>query len=780
MKKLLFTLLFTLSVQTISAQVSFTGNPEYGRMQNFVYDKTVEGKIYATTNVDKHILVSSDNGVTWNVLYTLPYPLQAPSIKEMRLVNNGTALSFIEDFGPSNQSKISILNLNSLNIIKQFNLPQGEIDAIGGYSVFDDGTMNTVLMIVQDSSSGFSSYNRKLYRTTNGGTTWSNIYDSGQHILSDAKTDPQNPQILYIAKGLGPQSSVQGGFLKSMDAGATWTETLNNIILESIAVDPQNPNTIYTGTAHFVQGAMPNMHPAVYKSTDGALTWTEQTGIDWSSTDPLATIRKIKLVIDPNNTNHVLALGVHKIAVTTNGGSAWTTTFHNGLADGTSYFYPSGATFNPTNTNQVLIANERFPKISTDGGITLTTILNPFFTNMGTVYTLKDNNVDKLVYGVQWGYTVKNLENNQETPTTVLPLGTFPYGQEMAPFFINKNIAGRTYIFDGTAFPRVIKMSNDYGATTNTLLETYDNTLTAAETDPSNSNIAWLATYNGGTPLTKVDFSTMSNPVTTDLNFPTYPYDYGISGIKINQSNSNIAMVTIGNSIYKTTNGGSSWVETTVQGLNLPDYIISFSQNPLNVNQYTLATTNGIYTSTDSGNTWTKIYNGIISKVEHSTIQNGQIVALAKTTNNTPSKVIYSNDFGTTWQERNASNYFNTVIQDGAVRFVSPTIAEVYLTTYSLGVLKDVINFSSLGTSDPAITKDDISIYPNPAQDVIHIKFANNTAKFKATIYSTAGQLVLTAENKTSIDISDLTKGVYLLKIDQGNAPTIVKKVIKK
>lgn len=762
----------------ISAQVSFTGNLKYGRIKNFVYDKTTANRIYATTNVDKHILVSNDNGTTWNVLFTLPYPTQAPSIKEMRLINNGTALSFIEDFGAGDQSKIGVLNLETLVIIKEFNLPQGETDAIGGYSIYDDGSMNTAIMIMKDSSSGFS-YNRKLYRTTDGGTTWSNIYDTGQNTLSDAEMDPQNPQTLYIAKGTGPQSP-KGGFLKSTDAGITWNETLNNIVLESIAIDPQHPNTIYTGTAHFVQGTIPDMQPAVYKSTDGATTWSEQTGIDWSSTDPLATLRNIKIVIDPNHSNHVLALGAHKIAVTTDGGNTWTTTFHNGLVDGTSYFYPSGAAFNPSNTNQVFIANERYPKISTDGGITLTTLPNPFFTNQGFIYTLKDNNIDELIYGVQWGYTVKNIETNQETPATVYPLQQFPFGQQMAPFFINKNIAGRAYIFDATIFPGKIKLSNDYGATSNTLLETFDNTLTAVETDPSNPNIAWFATYNGGTPLTKIDFTNINSPIISDLNFPTYPYDYGITGIKINENNSDIAMVTIGHSIYNTTDGGNNWAENTIQGLSLPDTILSLSQNPLNQNQYTLATTNGIYTSTDSGNTWNKIYDGLIAKVEHSTTQNGQIVAIARTTMNTASKVIYSNDSGATWQERNASYYFNTVVTDGTVRFISPTLAEVYLATNSLGVLKDVIDFSSLGTSDPVIIKDDISIYPNPAQDIINIKFRNTIPKFKATIYSTAGQLILSSENKTSINISDFTKGVYLLKIDQKKAPTIIKKIIKK
>ena len=48
------------------------------------------------------------------------------------------------------------------------------------------------------------------------------------------------------------------------------------------------------------------------------------------------------------------------------------------------------------------------------------------------------------------------------------------------------------------------------------------------------------------------------------------------------------------------------------------------------------------------------------------------------------------------------------------------------------------------------------------------------------TIYSVTGQQVMSAENKISIDISRLPKGVYLLKLDRENTKTVVKKIIKK
>lgn len=775
MKKTAFTLFFILILQFTYAQVSFAGNPEYGQLRNFVYDKTVPNKIYATTYIDKHIMVSNNNGTSWNVLYTLPYPEYAPSISQMRLTNNGTALSFIQYFGlGSSLNRVIVLNLSTLSILKEYNMPPNEaVESISNYSILDNGNMNTATMFAKGD-------NDKFFKTTNGGTTWTKVFDAANYenvLVNDAIMDPTDPQKLYIVRNGGP-GNVDGGLLKSTDAGATWTEKLNGLILQSIAINPVNPNIIYAGTG--VLWTYPTQHEAVYKSTDAGNTWTEQTGITWStSTMGLKNVPKIEInLYDPK---HVVVLADDRVAVTTDNGGTWTTTPQAGLTDGSSYFYGIDATFDPNNLNNVIISNNRFPKFSSDRGVTLTSIANPFFNGMGKINVINDNGVDKLIYGVQYGYTVKNLTNNQETPINVMPLNESPMDGQIGLMYIDKKHAGRVYTYESSFMGNNINVSDDYGTTVTQLYNTFDTGFTAAETDPANQNFAWIATFNGvNATLIKSDFTNTGNPVNDIITLP-YDGDY-IYGIKVNQNNSNEVLVTVGNRLFKTTNSGTSWTEITagLQGLTLQNITLSLVQNPLNANQYTMAASNGIYTSLDAGNTWSKIYDGMVNKVEHSTKQNGQIIGITNTYLTTLPKVIYTSNGGTNWQERTASNYFNTTVIDGTARFVDATTAEVYLTTNSLGILKDVISFTNLGTSNPGIVKDDISIYPNPAQDVINIKLGKNATKFKVTIYSTAGQLVLTSENKSSIDISGLAIGVYLLKIDQPNTPTIIKKVIKK
>lgn len=774
MKKTVFTLFLILFAQFYFSQVSFVGNQDYGRMRNFAYDKTTPNKIYATTYIGSHIVVSNDNGATWNVLFTLPDPEWAPAIQEMRLTNNGTALSFIEFYGGgSTMNKVAVFDLQSKSIIKEIFIPANEsIFSIKNYSIYDDGSMTKVSLFTDGDEN-------KFFTTTNGGTSWNKVYDATDHesvILNDAVMDPKNPQTLYVVRN-GGAGNEDGGLFKSTDGGATWTETLNGLILQSIDIDPNNSNVIYVGTG--VLWTYLDQHEAVYKSIDGGTTWTEQA-IAWStSSQGLKNVPKIQ--INPNDTNHVVVLADDRVAVTTNGGNTWTTNEHDGLVDGHSYFYGIGAAFDPFNANNVMIANNRYPKFSSDKGVTLSSIKNPFFIGMGNLNIINDNGTDKLMYGVQYGYTIKNLETNAETPISVFPLSESPMSGQIGLVFTDKNHAGRVYTYESSFMGNIINVSNDYGLTTLPVYTTYDTGFTAAETDPSNANIAWFATFNGeSASLVKVNFANTDDVQTEYISLPVSD-DY-IYAIKVNKNNPNEVLVTVGNKVLKTIDGGNTWTQnaTGLQDLTLPNIALEMTQNPLNPNQYTMAASNGIYTSMDSGSSWTKIYNGMVNKVEHSTKQNGQIVGISTSYLDSLPKIIYTGDNGNTWTEKTSTTYFNTVILAGAARFVDDKNVEVYLTSQSLGILKDHISLETLGNSDLENLKNGISVYPNPTQDIINIKLDKNISKFKASLYNATGQMLLTTENRSSINISNMNSGVYFLKIEAENGKAITKKVIKK
>jgi hypothetical protein len=76
-----------------------------------------------------------------------------------------------------------------------------------------------------------------------------------------------------------------------------------------------------------------------------------------------------------------------------------------------------------------------------------------------------------------------------------------------------------------------------------------------------------------------------------------------------------------------------------------------------------------------------------------------------------------------------------------------------------------------------------ISIHPNPAKDELFITAQNTTENLKIKIFNIEGKFLakqtLEVANKTSIDVSSLTSGIYFLNIEDENGNTTIKKFIK-
>ncbi len=81
-----------------------------------------------------------------------------------------------------------------------------------------------------------------------------------------------------------------------------------------------------------------------------------------------------------------------------------------------------------------------------------------------------------------------------------------------------------------------------------------------------------------------------------------------------------------------------------------------------------------------------------------------------------------------------------------------------------------------LSSNDSQLDKD-LMVYPNPTADILYI----NNEVYSVSVTNYVGQLVMTAKNSNSIDISRLPVGTYLINIQQKpNGSFIIKKVIKK
>ncbi len=124
----------------------------------------------------------------------------------------------------------------------------------------------------------FGSVNGGIWKTTDAGVLWTPIF-GGQPVASIGAlaVAPSDPKTIYAGTGesdIREDLSSGNGVYKSIDGGATWT----HIGLEGtrqisrIVIDPQNPNVVYAGALGHAYA--PNQQRGVYKSVDGGAQWT--------------------------------------------------------------------------------------------------------------------------------------------------------------------------------------------------------------------------------------------------------------------------------------------------------------------------------------------------------------------------------------------------------------------------------------------------------------------------------------------------------------------------
>lgn len=102
---------------------------------------------------------------------------------------------------------------------------------------------------------------------------------------------------------------------------------------------------------------------------------------------------------------------------------------------------------------------------------------------------------------------------------------------------------------------------------------------------------------------------------------------------------------------------------------------------------------------------------------------------------------------------------------------ISLRLSHAALVSYNVDNIK-VIGKLSLGTTTALANNksDAIVIYPNPASDYIIAKGAQ-----QVKLYNLNGKLVLTANNTERVDISALSKGIYVAKVTIGSETSVSK-----
>ena len=141
---------------------------------------------------------------------------------------------------------------------------------------------------------------------------------------------PSDPNTFWIGAS-------QGGIWKTTNNGASWTpigDGLPILRISDIEVDPNNPDILYACVGDYEYNAFSlelndrkrhtHFGLGVYKTTDGGVTWSA-TGLTAIQTDlDYSLLRRV--IIDPTNSNTLVAVGFEGAWKTTDGGTNWSNT----------------------------------------------------------------------------------------------------------------------------------------------------------------------------------------------------------------------------------------------------------------------------------------------------------------------------------------------------------------------------------------------------------------------------------------------------------------------
>ena len=116
-----------------------------------------------------------------------------------------------------------------------------------------------------------------VWKSFDAGRTWRPVFD-GQPTQSVGAiaVAPSNPNIVYVASGEGlrrPDLSVGNGIYRSADGGLTWSHggLTDGQQIPELAVDPRDPNRLFAAVLGHPYG--PNEERGIYRSRDGGATW---------------------------------------------------------------------------------------------------------------------------------------------------------------------------------------------------------------------------------------------------------------------------------------------------------------------------------------------------------------------------------------------------------------------------------------------------------------------------------------------------------------------------
>lgn len=508
-----------------------------------------------------------------------------------------------------------------------------------------------------------------ILKSTNAGASWTLLgrYDAQGNPLFDRRSipkivvDPNNPDIVYAAVADYATGAAAGntGIWKSTDGGVTWSDTTDSSTAHiapgdsfvDLVMDPTNSQVLYAAAGH----PSGNASNGVYKTTDG--------GLHWQATGALSTggsTGRIGLAVAPGNSQILYAVigdvttGLMSIDQTTDGGSHWVAlpgipqtidvASSQAFYDLTIAVDPTDPTGNTFYTAGQAGANSILRVVVTPGNPPTTTVEDisggtnsPHADHHAIAFDamnrLLDGNdgglwrLDSYTPAVNWSDLNGNLgitefvgiavdptsaaiayggsQDNGTEQYTGLPAWTAIAGGDGGFVRIDQSNNQTVYHeYYGISLQR----SDNGGATWNDISPpgaTGGLFYVPYVMDPSNSQRLLYGTATLYETTNKGNnWAAIGTPGTQGFN----PFGSAITAIAVAKSSPNTVYATTGDQVFRTGNDGASWTDVSIPGVGGID---DLQVDPFNaarafavVGQYGGGK---IYMTTDSGAHWSDI-----------------------------------------------------------------------------------------------------------------------------------------------------------------------------
>jgi photosystem II stability/assembly factor-like uncharacterized protein len=409
-----------------------------------------------------------------------------------------------------------------------------------------------------------------VYKSTDGGETWTNVGLKDSHHIAQVRIHPENHDIVYVAAyghAFGPNN--ERGVFKTVDGGQSWKKVLfksANAGAIDLIINHSNPNELFASIWEFERKAWGSKtggaESGLWHSTNGGDSWTD---ISKNNGLPEGRMGRIGLAMANVDANRVYAIidSETKPALyrSDDNGKNWAFVSDFFQIIGRPFYY-SHIMVNPSNADELWSPNNRMWS-SRDAGTTWRVEpgikddfhdiwIDPEDANR-MIATNDGGAAVSLTGGMSWSqqYTQKNIQFYRVNTDNEFPYNVYGNGQDTLSYKVPSSSR-----WGGISGYETTIISNGE--------------ISSVIPDPDDNNIVYSISggspVGGGAPFTKNNLKTGQNEVRSVLPDPIFGRNASDMKYRFNwdtpyfvSKHDHDTIFLAGNVVFKSTDEGMSW-----------------------------------------------------------------------------------------------------------------------------------------------------------------------------------------------------------------------------